>query len=182
MAVTKIPHKRTPRKDLSAKYVRSIFNYDKKTGRLVWKERNNVSPHINSRDQGKLAGWIEPKGYRAIEINSRAYKSHRIARLYVTGKWPKDQIDHINGVKADNSWKNLREATNKQNCRNQGPRKNNVSGYKGVNWRKRNQKWVALISDYPKRVHLGFFKTAKEAHEAYERAIKKVYGKFAFHG
>ncbi|MFW4291481.1 HNH endonuclease [Salmonella enterica subsp. enterica serovar Paratyphi C] len=46
-------------------------------------------------------------GYIRIYINKKWYLAHRLAWLYVTGKWPINVIDHINRNKADNRFINL---------------------------------------------------------------------------
>ncbi len=50
------------------------------------------------------------------------YKAHRLAWFYVHGVWPKEQIDHINGDKADNCIANLRLADFSKNQANDGER------------------------------------------------------------
>lgn len=50
------------------------------------------------------------------------------------GDWPKDQLDHINGVRDDNRIENLREVTSQQNNFNRKPNSNSTSNYKGVSW------------------------------------------------
>jgi hypothetical protein len=50
-----------------------------------------------------------------FSIDGKQQRVHRLIWLYMTGEWPKDQIDHINNVKHDNRWKNLREADNQLN-------------------------------------------------------------------
>lgn len=62
---------------------------------------------------------------------------------------------------------------------NTGKRADNTSGYKGVTWDKREQKWRARIGKEGKRKHLGYFDTAEEAHEAYKNAAPEYHGEFA---
>lgn len=88
-------------------------------------------------------------------------------------------IDHINGNKLDNRRCNLRGCTLKQNSFNQKISKNNKSGYKGVYFSKKANKWIANINKDYKRIHLGTFLTAKEAAKAYNKAAIELYGKFA---
>lgn len=56
-------------------------------------------------------------------------------------------------------------------------RQNNTSGYQGVGWHKDARKWVARIGGGGVQRHLGLFSTAEEAHAAYTRAIRELYGK-----
>ena len=50
-----------------------------------------------------------------------------------------------------------------------GPQSNNTSGYKGV--RRKQNAWAAEIQIKGKRKFLGYFKTAKEAAKAYNKAV-----------
>lgn len=85
---------------------------------------------------GMRAGNLTERGYRKIRINGKKYFEHRLAFYFMTGEWPKDQVDHINGITDDNSWANLREATNGQNQWNAKPYSS--TGVKGV-YRVRNK-------------------------------------------
>jgi hypothetical protein len=88
-------------------------------------------------------------------------------------------IDHKNGNGLDNRRSNLRQATFSQNSHNHKIRTNNKSGYKGVNWNSVSNKWMARISVNYKRVYLGTFELAKDAHAAYAAATQRYFGKFA---
>jgi hypothetical protein len=70
----------------------------------------------------------------------------------MTGKWPRHELDHINHDKSDNRWDNLREATKSQIQWNAILRRDNVSGFKGV--QKRDNKHVARIVVAGKTRHL----------------------------
>lgn len=107
--------------------------------------------------RGKLAGCVNGNGYMLIQINNRKYCVHRIVWLIVHGKWPKGEIDHINGNRADNRLVNLREVTRQENCQNAALCSNNTSGVAGVHWHKRNKKWVARLRIGGKRINLGHY-------------------------
>lgn len=87
--------------------------------------------------------------------------------------------DHINGNTLDNRRENLRTCSKKENLRNRGKQKNNVSGYKGV-YRHRDGAWVAKIQVDGKHRALGSFKTKEEAAFVYNNAAKKYFGEFAY--
>lgn len=84
-------------------------------------------------------------------------------------------IDHIDGNKLDNRKENLRICTQQQNGWNRGKPSNNTSGFKGVCWHKQTQKWQAIIN----HKHIGYFKTAEKAYEAYVKAAQELHGDFA---
>ena len=68
---------------------------------------------------GDTAGSMDGNGYILININGKSYRAHRLAWLYMTEKMPEELIDHKNGVRHDNRFCNLREATHNQNLQNQ---------------------------------------------------------------
>ena len=92
--------------------------------------------------------------------------AHRLAWLYMTGVWPENQIDHINGGRDDNRWVNLREADNGQNMQNiSGPHGKTFTGELGVTFRR--NRFEARIQQGKKRLHIGTYKTKDEAVAAY---------------
>lgn len=133
---------------------------------------------------GRIVGTRSTKGYLFTSIgnrlNHKKYSLHRLAWLYMTGKWPKEQIDHINLIKDDNRWVNLREANNSQNHFNRPKQKNNTTGFKGIWIDPRNtiNPYVAQIMYNGKKKFLGCFQTPEEAHKAYCFAVEKYHGEF----
>jgi hypothetical protein len=89
------------------------------------------------------------------------------------------EVDHINGDSLDNRRKNLRICTHSENCQNRKKRLDNTSGFKGVYWSKRSNKWVANIQIKSKRIYLGGFISKIKAAEAYQKANIKYHGKFS---
>jgi hypothetical protein len=122
------------------------------------------------------AGCPNNRGYRRISINNRQYKEHRLAWLYIYDKWPRADIDHINGDPSDNRLCNLREATRSQNIA--GMRA--VSGrIRGVNWYRRDRKYRAKIRFNGKDIYLGSFDNPQEAAVAYDFAAYTLFEEFA---
>ena len=116
---------------LTQERLKEVLNYDPETGVFVWVVKPSKSIKI-----GNVAGSDHTTGYRHIAINRKIIKSHRLAWLYMTGAFPPDQIDHINRIRNDNRFVNLRAVTRSENQHNSGKRKNNTAGYKGVSYRK----------------------------------------------
>jgi len=107
---------------------------------------------------GDVAGNVsKTRGYRRITVDRKTYSVHRLVWFMVYGKWPDNEIDHINGVRDDNRIKNLRDVTASINLRNQNIYDNNSSGITGVCWHKATEKWQARIYLNGKRKHLGLF-------------------------
>ncbi|WP_417625169.1 HNH endonuclease signature motif containing protein [Paremcibacter congregatus] len=159
--------------EVTQKHLKEIMNYNKSTGDFVWlKSRGRIS-------KGQKAGCVGDKGYLLIRVDGALHRAHRLAWLFVTGKMPDRQIDHINGDKLDNRWGNLREADNGRNSANASVHSSNTSGYKGVSWRPDLGKYHAYGNKDGKRITLGFFSKAKDAAKAYDAHAKMEYGKFA---
>lgn len=158
---------------ISVDELRRLLDYDPDTGIFRWK----VSMH-GSRGKGGIAG-CKRKQYWAIAIYKRAYCAHRLAWLYIHGRWPTCLIDHINMDGMDNRLVNLREATHSQNHANATKNVRNTSGFKGVILRSDGKAWCARICKYGKRIHLGRFATKEEAWAAYAAASVSLNGEFA---
>ena len=159
---------------LTAARLRKILHYSKSTGLFRWRVRPSNRVHI-----GDVAGTMS-HGYVSIRIDGVAHHAHRLAHLYVIGRWPKFEIDHKNRKRSNNRWRNIREATHAQNGHNKSAQSNNVSGFKGV-WRRSNciARWSSMIKVRGKNIHLGMFGTPEAAHRAYVRAAKKHFKHFA---
>ena len=155
---------------LDASRVRDLLSYDDATGEFRWKVRL-----ARAVPAGSLAGCLLDNGYRSIAIQGYTYKSHRLAWLHVHGVWPTEDIDHINGDKADNRLCNLRQATRHENMQNLSVGKANSTGYVGVSFRRRSQRWQAYITLARKRVHLGFFASVELAVSARATAKAKFH-------
>jgi hypothetical protein len=114
-------------------------------------------------------------------IFKKDYQAHRLAFLWMTGSFPASEVDHINGVRDDNRWGNLRAVTPTQNAQNQRLPSNNKSGVIGVHWNKQANRWCARIKVNGRVVHIGLFSTLEEAVAARAKANEK-YGYHPNHG
>jgi hypothetical protein len=142
--------------------LRSVLSYSPETGEFVWLER---AGKFKSSLVGTVAGGPQNRGYLRIAVFGKRYLAHRLAWFYVHDEWPKE-IDHINGCRTDNRLCNLRASTvvlNRQNQRHS--HKDSQTGLLGV--RKMGKSFQSRINLNGKVKHLGTFKSATEAFEAY---------------
>lgn len=173
-------------KDLpSPEYLREALRYDPETGKLFWRQRYDVPTCWNTRWAGKEAFTTTmPNGYKQGGINNTNIRAHRVIMAMVNDEWPPEEVDHINGDRADNRLCNLRLATKSENMRNMKLPSDNTSGRIGVSWDKREGKWQAYIVVEGRKKHLGRFArkadaiAAREAAEA-ELGFHENHGRFA---
>lgn len=79
----------------------------------------------------------------------------------VTGEWP-DEVDHLNGVRGDNRWGNLKNVSHSENAKNSARLTTNRFKRYGVGFYKRTGKFRAYVGG----IHLGYFDTLDEAIDA----------------
>ncbi len=173
---------------LSYKAVRKLLSYNPETGVFRWKRRpeglHKKVKTWNSRFAGAIAGTIvcpNPSAtilinYVHISVFGSMYFAHRLAFCHVTGKWPVDDVDHIDGDGTNNRWINLRQATPSQNAANRRCTFSSL-GIKGVC--QHRGKYQAQIKVHGKSIYLGRFTTPEEASAAYAAAAIKHFGEYA---
>jgi hypothetical protein len=131
---------------------------------------------FKSKVSKRVVGAKSSIGYIYIRINNIPTLAHRLAFLLMTGEIPAF-VDHINGVRDDNRWGNLRAASvhiNQQNL--QRAQKNSKSGLLGVMYHKSHTPpWSARIYYDGKPHHLGYFKQPEDAHLRYLEEKRRVH-------
>lgn len=149
--------------------VKKFLHYDPVTGFFTWRERGR-NPAMAGRTPLSRDGC----GYVRFSFKGVKYRAHRLAWFYVTGAWPAGEIDHINGMRADNRWKNLREATRSLNMQNRrSANEGSATGILGVY--KNAPGFRSQIKIGGKQIFLGVFKTASAASRAYMTAKRKLH-------
>ena len=156
-------------------HLKDALDYNADTGVFTWKIKRR-----GSRGIGSVAGSPHGSGYVSISYQRKPYLAHRLAVAFATGEWPDGQVDHANGVRADNRISNLRvtdsitlhRANSSGNARNQ-------TGFKGVGVHKATGRYQARIGFEGKSLFLGLFDTPQEAAAAYAGAAVALFGSFA---
>jgi hypothetical protein len=158
---------------ISFQRLKEVLDYNPETGDFTWKiSTGRVSV-------GTKAGTRKGHGYIQIRIDSVIYLASRLAWFWMTEKWPIDEIDHVNGIRDDNRFANLREANRDQNSRNTTSY-GGITGVSGVYLEKTTGRYYAQIRvGSGRRICLGTYDTVEQAAAARKIAVEKYHGGFA---
>lgn len=149
---------------INQKRLTEVLLYDESTGKFYWKMSKGSIRH------GDEAATTYRGGYLSVKIDKRNYFAHRLAWLYVYGKWPNGEIDHINRKRDDNRICNLQVVNKAENLQNYECRKDSSSGVRGVNYNKKSGKWSARIQRNHQRIDLGLYEDMEDAVKARRNA------------
>lgn len=156
--------------DLTKEELAALLDYDPKTGVFLW--RANRPGGVKAGDE---AG-ARFNGYRWISIKGTKYLAHRLAFLFMTGKWPEKYVDHIDGEGLNNAWSNLREATPTENAQNiKKANKNNETGLLGVSPASQGRGFQAQLQVNGENRHLGYYDNELVAAAVYQAAKKLLH-------
>lgn len=134
--------------------LKEVLQYDPDTGEFIWRQRMSSRAPVGGR-----AGVTRQDGYVKISIDKRQYFAHRLAHLYMTGKWPQE-IDHRDRNPSNNRWGNLRAVSRSVNLENRAC----------AGWYKRPSGYCAQIVAAGAKRYLGTYPTEAGARAAYELA------------
>jgi len=154
---------------------RRCFRYSKQTGIVT-----RIACQYRPDTIGQPVGYLTAYGYLAARIQGRSVLLHRFIWWLVTGEWPAE-VDHKNRKRADNRWRNLRDANRSKNRANSRAGKNNKLGIKGVRLTIKGRYEPRLRVD-GRALWLGTYKTAREAAAVYAKAARQYFGPFACAG
>jgi hypothetical protein len=156
--------------NISLEQVNRSVSYHPDTGQFVWLVTRGKAK------AGAIAGGPRPDGYWYISVCGRRFLAHRLAFLVMTGRAPERDIDHINGNRSDNRWGNLRDVTVQMNRQNQRqPKSASTSKLLGAFYDPRCGRWYSNIRANGRRVPLGRFDTAEQAHAAHMSAKRRLH-------
>lgn len=160
---------------LTQERLKELLHYDPETGTFT-----NLTTRSPNSVKGQRAGSVKHKGYIRIKIEDKQYWAHRLAWLYVHGRFPIGHTDHIDGNGSNNSISNLRETSPSENNCNKITPSRNTSGARGVSWNKRKSKWHAYVKKEGKTTHLGYFESFEQAKEVAANARVNLHGSFSY--
>lgn len=165
---------------LTLEQLKELLTYEPKTGLFRWVKS------ARGRHAGAVAGSPYNRGYINISIGARAEKvriyAHVLAWFYMTGEWPTQDVDHINRIKGDNRWENLRQLPRRENQQNRTQAmSNNTTGLLGAYPMKRSKtgRFFSTIFVDGSAKYLGSFDTAEQAHAAYLAAKRELHPGYA---
>jgi len=110
-------------------------------------------------DLAKLRWRLDGRGYVIRYSEKRIHLTHALmGRPPVGHAW-----DHINRDKLDNRFANLRLLSNAENAQNKNAYRCNVTGIRGVFYRKDTGRFMAHACVHGKKYRLGYYDTPEEA-------------------
>lgn len=153
--------------------LKEVLRYCPVTGKFFWKVRAAHRIQVGDEAGAKANGYVR------IRIDGVLYAAHRLAWLYMLGRWPTFEVDHENRIRHDNRWINLRDATHGQNSANRATFKTSRSGIKGVTWASREGKWKVAVRKNGKVHAAGHFDRIEDAEVAAIALRSRLHGEFA---
>lgn len=152
--------------------LRELLTYSPESGVFTWNATHgDGAARVEAGDE---AGHLSNRGYIVLCIDGTKLQAHRAAVFYMTGRWPRADVDHINGARTQNAWINLRQVTRSENNQNViKARRDSSHGLKGV--RQTNGIFWSTIQVNKVPHYLGTFLTAEACRAAYVEAKKRLH-------
>lgn len=160
---------------LTQERLKEMLSYNSITGEFI-----RIKP-LKGNTLYAVVGSTNNDGYISISIDNKRYQAHNLVWLYIYGKFPELQLDHINGIKDDNRFENLREVSHSENQKNKGLDKRNKFGYPGIRKGKKLGTYRVYIGIDKAKLDLGTYPNLESAIAARVQAEIK-YGFHENHG
>jgi hypothetical protein len=156
-----------------------LLSYNPGDGKLFWRQRDakwfNETPARtailtarmwNTKFAGKQAFTsLDGAGYHHGTIFGKQYYAHRIIWQMCFDE-NAEEVDHSNGIRSDNTLTNLTNGDHHRNMKNVKLRIDNTSGFVGVSWNIKLNKWEVKLTHYNQTIHLGKFDDLQRAIDA----------------
>ena len=140
---------------MNQELLKSMFHYSPTTGEFT--RTHKVSKTGTLVKCSFISSSLGSAGYLRVSVNRKSYLVHRLVFLYMTGQFPTDNVDHVNGVRTDNRWSNLRTVDQRNNSMNTTLSVRNMTGTTGVFWDSVRERYMANIMVNGKTIFLGRF-------------------------
>lgn len=165
------------RHSLTATRLRELLHYDPLTGVFTWRIGGGGGGRWGHIPAGTVAG-SKSHNYWEVSVDGVRVLAHIAAWLYMTGEWPRDQIDHKDRNGSNNRFDNLRESDQGQNLCNTSLRSNSASGFRGVKLHRASGLWQARVQFRGQEISAGYHPTAEQAAKARDTLAIKLHGVF----
>jgi len=139
------------------------YTYDRDAGEVFNNKTGKPSLSLNGSGYLRVSLFVGKKIF--------ALRAHHVVWFFEYGEWPTSCMDHIDGVKTNNHYTNLRLVTHRENLQAYRKSVKSSSSYQGVTWAKNRLKWRSDIRVENKQMYLGLFTCELEAARAYDKAL-----------
>ena len=168
-------------KESSSRVHKKYNDYEIQEDYVIMYTRKGEPFYVDLEDFWRVRDvcWhINKHGYLQGKMNGKMVLLHRMIMNFPENL----DVDHRHGEKTknDNRKENLRIATTSQNTMNSKLRSNNTSGYTGVCWNKKEQKWIAQLQIKRKSLCHKRCNTFEEAVKARKEAEEKYFGEWSY--
>lgn len=134
-----------------------------------WKWKLSSGRAVRTKHVGTVGDWRNGKR-KDVTIHM-----HRLVMDAPEGL----EVDHIDGNPLNNQKSNLRLCSHEENRRNNKMYASNKSGFKGVSYSARHDKWITYIRFMNKSYNLGIFSDRIEAALEYDNVARQLFGEYA---
>jgi hypothetical protein len=141
---------------------------------------------VDDDDYDFLMQWKWSADHKGYAIRSekrtetgRTFRKQLYMHRVIMGANPLILVDHINGDVLDNRKENLRFATHPENMRNRRIQRNNKTGYKGVGYNPKKNRYYSYLKVNGKSRIVFLTRDKAEAAHIYNQFAEQIYGDFA---